>query len=57
MFLTNNEVQATVVKALQIVRDSNPTFKPTVAMVDYCGAEISAFRLTWPAEKAGKVLY
>ena len=57
MFITNNELQATVADALQVLRANNPTFKPRVAMVDYCGAEISAFQMTWPAEKAGNLNY
>lgn len=52
MFMTNRETQETVVEALQLIKEQNPDFKPEVAMVDYCGAEISSFLDTWPAERA-----
>ena len=48
----NNELQSTVADPIQ---DNNPAFKPAVAMVDYCGIDISAFRITWPAEKPGRL--
>lgn len=49
----NNELQTTLAHALGVVKTNNPEFKPAVAMTDYCGAEVSAFKITWPPESAG----
>jgi len=43
MFIVNNELQSTVQKALETLKEHNPTFKPAIAMVDYHSGQLPRF--------------
>ena len=48
--LLANERQETIEQGLEVVKEWNPTWKPTFFMSDFCVAQISALETTFPGK-------
>ena len=47
-FVTENEKEESIVKALEIIKTWNPELHPRYGMTDYCLEEISAMEKVFP---------
>ena len=48
VIVCEDEQTETILEALSIIKEWNPTFKPTFAMTDYCKEEITAIETVFP---------